>query len=123
MRRTIICVGLTLLAAAVPAHGQVSPTAAEPVETGRAWHECKSRGDTAQYYPKKALQMEVAGDAVIQCRVDRRGKVTACDWLSETPVEYEFGEAATKLGCLFRFKAGPPEGQVLRIPIRFKLPR
>jgi protein TonB len=81
--------------------------------------------DLARFYPDAAQRGNVSGMSIIQCRVARTGKPIACTWISEDPEGWGFGEASSKLGCLFklnpyRLKDAPPAGLLVNTTVRMK---
>ncbi len=54
-------------------------------------------GDIAKYYPKRAIDNGVEGQATIQCVVLPDGALKECVVLSETPLEYGFGRATVRM--------------------------
>ena len=45
----------------------------------------------AQYYPGRALRMNMGGRVTIRCDVSTKGQVTGCEVLSESPPDFDFG--------------------------------
>ncbi len=91
------------------------------------WWTCPDPPDTQQrYYPEKAQQLGVQATADIQCRILASGKPSACAWISESRPNFRFGDYASKIGCLMRFKPatgadGTPQPGIFRTTIRFRL--
>jgi len=63
-----------------------------------------------RYYPPDAERARVEGNATIACRVSGSGRVSACTWTAESPVDFGFGLAASKLGCLINPRASSSAG-------------
>lgn len=64
-------------------------------------------------YPERALRMDKSGAATITCRVMDDGQLTGCFVTSETPKNYDFGEAAIELTRHFRVKTPTANGVAL----------
>ncbi|MGH6912050.1 MAG: TonB family protein [Phenylobacterium sp.] len=96
---------------------------ANPTQMQPGFRRMPSTDDMAKVYPKKALGRNVAGQAVIDCGVAIDGNLYDCALSSETPVNYEFGQAALQLAPLFnlepRTKDGKPVRYAVSIPIKF----
>ena len=80
----------------------------------------------ARYYPERAQRLEQNGTVTLQCKVNARGNVEACNIVSEDPANFGFGDAAMRLSRLFRMKpqtrdGTPVEGGTVRIPIAFRI--
>lgn len=118
-------------------HGASPPTAPlsglPPLPTGSLdpaqvrWLIKPSSQDFANYYPRVAFTRAVEGAAVIECVVNAELRLADCAVIAELPPGYAFGEAALKLGKLFKLPAPAdggelPVGRPIRIPIRFGLP-
>ena len=97
-----------------------------PVITRPNWLSRPTGEQMARYYPSRALEREVSGRAVLQCRVTASGQVADCRVAGETPANAGFGEAALKLARYFRMSpqtedGQPVEGGSVRVPLVFKL--
>jgi TonB family protein len=91
------------------------------------WTRKPTGDDFARYYPERAQRMNVEGRGVIKCNVTITGDLTNCIVEQEAPASMGFGEAALKLGKLFRARPAtkdgvPVEGATVTIPIVFRLP-
>lgn len=92
------------------------------------WRRVENPGNPLRFYPERAQRLAVEGAATISCVVDASGRLQDCRVLDETPAGYGFGEAALRMKVLFRMKpltrgGQPVDGGVVRVPIRFRLPR
>lgn len=96
---------------------------ANPTQMQPGFRRMPSTDEMARAYPKKALGRNVGGMAVIDCGVATDGNLYDCALSSETPVNYEFGQAALQLAPLFnlepRTKNGKPVRYAVSIPIKF----
>lgn len=79
-------------------------------------------------YPASAMNREVEGAVRLQCRIEENGSLADCKLLSETPLDYGFGQAARALTRYFVIKPmmvdgklGIPAGRQVELPIRFAL--
>ena len=80
----------------------------------------------AELYPSKAADEEVSGRVVVACTVTPTYGLRDCEVIESSPPGYHFGEAALKIARAMtlpekdRAKGRP--GEVVRVPIRFKMP-
>lgn len=117
-----------ILQAAAPANAPPPPTEGRPsVIRNPDWVRRPSGEDLMKVYPKAALQENLAGRVVLNCEVAVSGKLEACSALSEDPPDAGFGEAALKIGALFRMRPQtrdgvPVGGAKVRIPLNFIIP-
>jgi TonB family protein len=122
--------GVLLLAALMLGGGyaawatQLSPnrTVAKP-----DWSSRPNGSDFSRFYPPKAAALRLDGMAVMQCRVDLTGALSACAILREGPWGAGFGKATLQMAPLFQMKpmsvnGRPVAGGIIRIPVKFKLP-
>jgi len=120
---------LALILAVVLAQAAAAPPAGPtlPVVTQPDWVRKPNGEDVARYYPQGAQMKGLAGRATIECQVVAAGALSSCRVLEESPADEGFGEAALKLGPLFKMRPAtkngvPVDGGIIRIPIRFELP-
>jgi hypothetical protein len=85
-----IPIRLNLTADAPPPSGDVK------VANFGAW--TRAAGTAGPYTPERACRMGVPkGLAVIDCKVDLDGTLSACAVVADAPLDFGFGEAATKM--------------------------
>ena len=66
------------------------------------WTQSPTGADFERYYPKSAAERSIPGRAILDCDISGAGALEHCRVVEETPVGFEFGEAALKLSGLFR---------------------
>jgi protein TonB len=91
------------------------------------WSSRPNGSDFSRFYPPKAAALRLDGMAVMQCRVDLTGALSACAILREGPWGAGFGKATLQMAPLFQMKpmsvnGRPVAGGIIRIPVKFKLP-
>jgi TonB family protein len=114
------------LAACVVAGAMLSPNAiaeAPPTIERPQWIERPTGDDFVRFYPVAALHQNVTGRAVLECAVDRNGRIS-CSVIEETPTGWGFGDAAVRISRAFRMSPQLADGTSVaggrvRIPIRF----
>jgi beta-lactamase regulating signal transducer with metallopeptidase domain len=90
------------------------------------WSSRPTGADLVRFYPAKALAQELTGIAVMRCRVQRTGALSACAVIREAPLGAGFGKATLQMAPLFKMKpiglnARPFDGGMVKIPVRFQL--
>ena len=98
------------------------------VITNPDWAALPSGEDFADFYPPSATRNEIEGKATIECHVNSAGLLFECRVLNEQPSEEGFGVAALALSTKFKMRPAtrdgvPVDGGIVRIPIRFTLPK
>lgn len=86
------------------------------------WTARPSGEDVARVYPLEAWARKEAGQAVLVCRADAKGRLSPCRLLAMS--DTSFGAGALKLGPLFRLRPTTStgesvEGLVMVLPIQF----
>ena len=95
-----------------------------PVRTGASWVFKPGTPELAPYNPPRARNEFVTGQAILNCRVLRGGKVADCRVIHEAPRLYGFGRAALAASSLFVLKpptinGEPDEIRRVEIPVTF----
>jgi protein TonB len=116
------------IAAPVPPPAPPPPEPKPSVIENPDWLRRPTASDMARYYPERAQRMNVEGRATIACTVDARGGLEACQIVSESPGDQDFGAAALRMSKLFKMRPMTVDGLAVtggavRIPIRFVLPK
>lgn len=77
--------------------------------------------DLGNYYPTRALAREIAGQVVLDCIVDVNGALS-CVVVSETPANWEFGQAALRISRDYRMVPAMRNGQAVEARYRMRVP-
>ena len=90
------------------------------------WLSQPSADQMSRFYPDRAIDQGLTGEATLFCGVVASGKLTDCRVVSETPTGARFGDAALKLAAFFRMSprtvdGQPVDGGLTRISIAFRL--
>jgi periplasmic protein TonB len=90
------------------------------------WLSQPSAEEMSRFYPDRAIDLDLSGQAILFCSVVASGKLTDCRVVSESPAGAKFGDAALKLANFFRMSprtvdGQPVDGGLTRITIGFKL--
>ena len=90
------------------------------------WLSQPSAEEMSRFYPDRAIDLDLSGQATLFCSVVASGKLTDCRVVSETPAGAKFGDAALKLANFFRMSprtidGQPVDGGLTRITIAFRL--
>lgn len=72
------------------------------VYTRLPWTKAPTAAEVLAAYPAKAREAKIGGTAVLDCRIDKDGGLSACRTLKEEPDRYGFGQAAKSLGDRFQ---------------------
>jgi len=92
--------------------------AAGPAAAQTAWIAAPTAADMAAVYPAKAKAEHIGGGVELSCTANRKGAMTDCDVLGESPRGYGFGGAARDLAKKLTAQ-GVVNGQEVRVPISF----
>jgi len=90
------------------------------------WARVPSREDFLRHYPDRASRLRLAGQATIECVVNRLGALDDCALVSETPKDAGFGQAALRLSKLYKMKPNtkdgyPTAGGTVKFTIEFNI--
>jgi TonB family protein len=105
------------------------PLRIEPAQISQPdWVKRPSSDDIWAYYPKAAYEAKIQGSAMLMCRVSGDGGLSACRVISEGPEGEGFGRAALGMSGLFEMRpmminGHALSGGVVRIPVRFVIPK
>ncbi|MBX7248954.1 MAG: TonB family protein [Caulobacteraceae bacterium] len=93
--------------------------------TNPVWVQRPTGAELEQYYPARARDQELNGQAMVQCQVTREGTLTRCVVVSESPAGAGFGEATIAIMQFFRMQATVDgrsvEGAQVRVPVNWRL--
>jgi TonB family protein len=94
--------------------------------TAPDWERTPTAFELAQAFPRKAVDKNINGAAVMQCAVTPQGALEECTIVEETPAGSGFGQATLSIARYFKMKRAPvdghpPERAVVRIPIKWAL--
>lgn len=86
-----------------------------------------SADDVARHYPNRALGEGIEGSAELLCLVDISGHLRPCIVVSETPVDYGFGLASTRIARSIRSTPRTADGRIAagrttRLKLSFRMP-
>jgi protein TonB len=101
------------------------PTTYLPVATGPSeitnprW--LRQPRDLASYYPGRALAREIGGQVLLDCLVDVNGALD-CSVVTETPVNWGFGQAALRISRDYRMVPALRAGQAVQGRYRMRVP-
>ena len=110
--------------------GGYAAWAAQPSQTRTVvdpdWSNKPSGADLVRFYPPKAYTHGQEGMAVMRCRVERSGALTACGIVREGPPGAGFGKATLQMAPLFKMKprsvnGRPVAGAFVTIPVKYVL--
>jgi TonB family protein len=91
---------------------------AGPALAQTAWTTAPTAADMAAAYPAKAKAEHIGGGVELTCTANRKGGMTDCDVLGESPRGYGFGAAARELAKKLTAQ-GVVNGEEVRVPISF----
>ena len=110
--------------------GGYAAWAAQPSQTRTVvdpdWSNKPSGADLVRFYPPKAYTHGQEGMAVMRCRVERSGALTACGIVREGPPGAGFGKATLQMAPLFKMKPRSVNGRAVAgafvtIPVKYVL--
>ncbi len=78
------------------------------------------------YYPELAKRQKIEGDVINRCVVLVDGSIDSCEVVSESPPNYGFGDAATKILMGYaqmspKFVGGHPVVAQVNVPLAFRV--
>ena len=99
-----------------------------PVITAPPWRSRATGEDVGRVYPRDALRRGIEAAVTVECRVASDGRMSDCAVVKVEPAGLGFEEAALKLTPRVRVHLTTPDGTsvvggVIRMPLRFSLPR
>ncbi len=117
-----------ILAQVAPPPAAIAQAPRVSVITQPDWLAKPSAKDLTELYPKDAATNKIEGSATITCTVDASGALVNCSAIAETPPGAGFGAAAVGMAAKFKMRPMTKDGQpfaggIVRIPIRFTLPK
>src|SRR5262249_23951514 len=74
-------------------------------ETSFHWRRRPSGEDFLRYYPENALHHAKSGSATITCKLSSSGNAHDCTLVRESPPGWGFGDAAVRMGRLYKYPA------------------
>ena len=77
--------------------------------------------DLGAYYPRRALDRDIAGQVLLDCLVDTNGALN-CSVVSETPANWGFGAAAMRIARDHRMVPAMRDGQAVQGRYRMRVP-
>ncbi len=110
--------------------GGYAAWAAQPspgrIVTRPDWSRLPNASDLVRFYPRRESVLGQGGMAVMRCRVERTGTLSACAIVREEPQGAGFGSAVLHMARLFQMKpmsvdGRPVAGGIVMIPVKFKL--
>ena len=96
----------------------IAMAAGAPALAQTAWIAAPTAADLAAAYPAKAKAEGIGGGVQLTCSANRKGEMTDCAVLGETPRGYGFGAAARGLAEKLR-ASGVVNGAEVQVPITF----
>jgi TonB family protein len=76
-------------------------------------------------YPSAAFNQRLSGYATLQCQVNVRGRLQACEVVAETPAGAGFASIALRMARTFRMDPATSEGKpiaaAVRVPVIFQI--
>lgn len=123
LTRHLVVLAVLALAGA-PALAAPKP---RPVITRPDWRQKPTGDQMSDFYPKKAEEERVSGEAWMTCDVTAQGVLQGCVIDRETPKDYGFGDAALALAAFFLMSpktidGQPVEGGEVTVPLIFEYP-
>ncbi len=91
-------------AAPPPAPAQVAPPPSDAPAVDM--HALCNRPDVinaGRFYPRRAMEGHISGDAALDCAFDADGKPSSCQIVHEAPANYHFGDASLRIMCRARY--------------------
>jgi TonB family protein len=94
-------------------------------DTPPSWRHKPTPNDLLAVWPRVAMEKNINGKAVIECKITVQGALYDCTPLSESPAGMGFGLAAVAISAQFTMNppthnGQPVGGETVRIPINFE---
>ena len=85
------------------------------------WLEAPSVADMQAAYPPKAIAAKTTGYVTLQCKLNKQGRMTGCDTLTEEPKGLGLAQAARGLVSKFRGPTQDAQGKPLEGEVQIRL--
>lgn len=103
-----------------PSYAAYAQPSTGPMEI-TAPHWLRRPRDLGAYYPRRAIDRNIEGDALLDCLVTTAGTLQ-CSVVSETPTGWGFGEAALRIARDHRMAPAMSQGTAVEGHYRMRVP-
>lgn len=127
----LIAAALVFAACAAAAWAQEAPPRRSAAPVHDMTRICAEETNDRRYYPERAQERNLNGEAVLDCAVGADNMLSSCQVVEEAPAGYGFGESALAMACRWRLSATGANSrtytdqttgeQRIRRPVRFRL--